>query len=261
MKIEKTLHSFFKKEDKLTLFEIGSCDGTDTIKYSRLFPNSTLYAFEPVPGNFKILTDRMESNRITNVHPFQLAMSDEVGETRMYLSQSTKEPSENLIAEKSSSLLAPDKHIEVYPDCKFGEEVIVKTDTIENFCRQNQISSIDFLHLDVQGAELLVLTGAKDFLKKIKTIWLEVENIKLYKNQPLRKDIEVFMKSHGFILLGFRVGGYSGDQFYVHDSFLKQQYLVSYYISKIKSKITGSYFFYMTMRLINKVSFILFKKP
>ncbi len=77
------------------------------------------------------------------------------------------------------------------------------------------INNIDLAFIDVQGAELMVLKGAGDFIKNIEAIWMEVESIELYANQPLKNDVESFMKSHGFIKIIDTVDEVAGDQLYV----------------------------------------------
>jgi FkbM family methyltransferase len=218
----RELTQLFNTESHVTIFEIGSCDGQDAIKYAQAFPNSRIFAFEPVPANYKKILENILASKTTNVDAFQMALSKETGETEMYISaaadQTNAEADDK--GNKSSSLLAPDKHLEVFPWCKFDETIKVKTDTIRNFCEARKIENIDFIHLDVQGAELMVLEGAGSFLQNIKSIWLEVEHIALYKDQPLHNHVEQFMNNHGFVLKKFRVGGFSGDQFYVNKKFI-----------------------------------------
>jgi FkbM family methyltransferase len=56
----------------------------------------------------------------------------------------------------------------------------------------------DFLKLDVQGAELLVLKGAEDRLKDVLVIHTEVEFVPLYKDQALFADVDSFLRARGF---------------------------------------------------------------
>jgi FkbM family methyltransferase len=56
----------------------------------------------------------------------------------------------------------------------------------------------DFLKLDVQGAELLVLEGAVARLAHILVVHVEVEFLPLYKRQPLFADIDARLRAHGF---------------------------------------------------------------
>ena len=61
-----------------------------------------------------------------------------------------------------------------------------------------ETAGADFLKMDVQGAELLVLEGAVARLADILAVHVEVEFLPLYKNQPLFADIDTFLRAHGF---------------------------------------------------------------
>lgn len=58
----------------------------------------------------------------------------------------------------------------------------------------------DFLKLDVQGAELDVLEGARQSLTHTLVVEAEVEFVPLYENQPLFADVEQFLRAEGFVL-------------------------------------------------------------
>ena len=96
---------------------------------------------------------------------------------------------------------------------------------------------VDFIHMDVQGAELKVLEGAKDNLSKVKAIWLEVSDIKLYENQPLRIEVENFMKDNGFYLYKTVLEGNFGDQLYINKKYFKIFNILNKY--KIIQRIDG----------------------
>ena len=44
--IEKELKAIFDTQESLIIFDIGSCEGEDSIKYSKIFPKSQIYAVE-----------------------------------------------------------------------------------------------------------------------------------------------------------------------------------------------------------------------
>ena len=46
-----------KKDDELVIFDVGSCEGEDSVRFSRLFPRSKIFAFEPIPDNFTLLEE------------------------------------------------------------------------------------------------------------------------------------------------------------------------------------------------------------
>jgi FkbM family methyltransferase len=63
-----------------------------------------------------------------------------------------------------------------------------------------QAAGVDFLKIDVQGGEMLVLRGAADRLKSALVVHSEVEFVPLYKDQPLFADIDAHLRAQGFLL-------------------------------------------------------------
>jgi len=61
----------------------------------------------------------------------------------------------------------------------------------------------DFLKLDVQGAERMVLEHATKILKDVAVLQSEVEFVELYEGQPLFADVDAFLRSQGFCFLRF----------------------------------------------------------
>lgn len=77
----------------------------------------------------------------------------------------------------------------------------VETTTLDAFCQEENIEEIDFLQIDVQGADLDVLQGAINLLNKtIYAIQIEVEFSHLYINQPLFADVDTFLRNQKFTL-------------------------------------------------------------
>jgi FkbM family methyltransferase len=73
----------------------------------------------------------------------------------------------------------------------------VKTNTIDNFCKNNKIIKIDILKIDVEGSELEVLKGCKKILNKTHLIQLEI-----YQNKKnftkIEKKITTLLKKYNF---------------------------------------------------------------
>ena len=65
----------------------------------------------------------------------------------------------------------------------------LKTTTLDQFLNENRIKSVDFIKIDVQGAELEIFKGGKKALKEVLKIVCEVQFVPIYKNQPLFGDI------------------------------------------------------------------------
>ena len=223
------LQILFTEDAPITIFDIGACEGEDSIRYATMFPKSNIYCFEPLPGNYEKIKDNIRKHKKNNIYPYCIALSNESGHSRFHVSSGRPEnaaPGDEWdYGNKSSSLLPPDKVSSYHNWLKFENVISVETRKLGDFCRKSKISVIDFIHLDVQGAELMVLDGAEGFINTIKSIWMEVEAVSLFKNQPLKKDIEEFMKEESFIKVVDTVGGLSGDQLYLNDRYFSKGWI------------------------------------
>ena len=81
----------------------------------------------------------------------------------------------------------------------------VNFNTLDEFCKENSVNFIDFLKLDVQGAEFKVLKGAHKSLmeKKIKVIQLEVIISKTYVGQKSLAYYIELLEGYGYKLINF----------------------------------------------------------
>lgn len=249
---EKVLTKLFNISDSLIFFDIGACEGLSSVRYLSIFPKSKIYSFEPIPNNFLKVLENKEKHNLTNLNAFELGLSAEKGEATFYVS-SGKPPNKDIptdnstdFGNKSSSLYKPGKTKEVHPWLEFNESITIQTETLENFCKDHRIKSIDFIHMDVQGAELMVLEGAHKMISNINSVWLEVEKIELYEKQALKKDIEDFFIKNNFTCLLNKMNHIAGDQLWVKESYFnnldEETKSLLYKISnktELKSKISS----------------------
>lgn len=251
------LLSIFNTKDNLTIFDIGSCEGEDSIRYSRLFPNSRIYAVEALQSNLLLLESNLEKYSVANVEIIPFALSDEPGLCDFYVSLG--QPDEKLedqdwdYGNKSSSLLPPNKHLDLVPWLKFADTTRVESKTLIDVCIERGINSIDFVHMDVQGAELKVLKGAKELIKNIKVIWLEVESVELYKDQPLKYEVEEFMRQHNFVKLKDTVDSVSGDQLYINSDKFSNKLSLIHLILRLRLHSITNHILCLTQKLVQKM--------
>lgn len=93
-----------------------------------------------------------------------------------------------------------DLFVEARPHFQVIDQEEIQTHALNDI---PEITGIDFLKLDVQGAELDILENATKWLKQTVLIHCEVEFIELYKGQPLFETIVAFLRSQGFHLHRF----------------------------------------------------------
>ncbi len=72
--------------------------------------------------------------------------------------------------------------------------------TLDRWCQENGIDPkrVDIVKLDVQGAELQALYGARTLLETAKVVYLEVSFVPIYKGSPLFGEIDSFLTECGY---------------------------------------------------------------
>jgi FkbM family methyltransferase len=236
---EAELRRYFRPDDPLVIFDIGSCEAEDSIRLKQRFPNASVYAFEPLRRNVLAMQRNLTRFAMSDVVVIPVALSDRDGTATFHVSSGRPDHipggGDWDYGNKSSSLLPPARTTEELPWLKFEETIAVETLRLDTFCSSRSISSVDLAYIDVQGAELLVLDGAGDYLDRIGMIGMEVEAVELYAGQPLQDDVERFMAGRGFRRLKDTVDAIAGDQLYVNGSLL-QLPLVTRIASRLRSR-------------------------
>ena len=78
-----------------------------------------------------------------------------------------------------------------------GESTIAAT-TIDEWARKADIAGIDFFKLNVQGAELEILKGARDVLVTVLGVEAEMSFVESYLGRPFFADVDAFLRRAGF---------------------------------------------------------------
>jgi FkbM family methyltransferase len=174
-----------------TILDIGANRGEITLKYAQLFPSATVYAFEPFADSFKVLESQFSSNQRVLCH--QKAIGASNGKGKLFVNRNVD----------TNSLLSPIKMgLSSDQQVKNVGDVEVEIVTIDAFCNNHSIDSIDILKLDIQGGELSALTGAIGLLKdkRIRMIYTEVYFKQQYQDQPLFPDLCKFLEPYDYHL-------------------------------------------------------------
>ena len=98
-----TLISHFKKDEKLIIFDIGSCDGLDSIKYTRMFPSASIYAFEPLSKNVELIHSNINTYGVSSIQVVPIALSDKKGQEKFYVSSGNPEELKSTIIKQSKT--------------------------------------------------------------------------------------------------------------------------------------------------------------
>ena len=130
------------------VLDIGAQSGFYSLLLSRLVgPEGTVFAFEPLPANFRILEENLRLNSIQNVMIRREAVSDFSGNISF-----------DFPREEVSLIAGP-----LLPSDNLGT-FQVPAISLDEFVRQTG-GPIHFIKMDVEGAETAVLRGAVQTLK------------------------------------------------------------------------------------------------
>lgn len=178
-------------ENVKTIFDVGANRGETALKYINIFPLATIHAFEPFPETCVIFKEnhKNQKNAILN----QIALSSKVGKAVLNV---------NVSVDTNSLLLSGKLGATSDGSCKTLKQIEIETNTLDNYCKQNNIQEIDILKIDVQGFEIEVLKGALELLAngKIKIIFTEAYFVQQYINQPLFYEIASLLIKYDFVL-------------------------------------------------------------
>lgn len=100
----------------------------------------------------------------------------------------------------SSSIFEFGYHKIAHPDIVYVGHREMKSRTLNTIFVENNIpfDLYDFMNVDIQGAELLMLKGASEILPHLKCIYLEVNKKEVYKGSPMVEEVDEFLKNWGF---------------------------------------------------------------
>ena len=166
------------------ILEIGCNDGSDTLAFLRVMPQAEIYCFEPDARAIERFKKLLGSD-LDKVRLFEIAVSDRTGQIDFHLSSGGDKPGG---WDLSGSIRRPKNHLKQYPWVKFEKTITVNTCRLDDWCAEKSIRQVDFIWMDVQGAEGDVIAGAQKILQETKFLYTEYSN-----NGTLRRP--AFVKS------------------------------------------------------------------
>lgn len=147
----KQYDSFYRFKKDWVVADIGAWLGIWAIWASPQVKQ--VYALEPVPDSFKLLCENIKLNGFKNVEPMKIALSSINGKEKMDI---TEYPAASSIVDGIW-----DRANWIYGE---GKKITVKTQTWDTWIKKNNIDIINLLKMDVEGAELLILSKMNNVL-------------------------------------------------------------------------------------------------
>lgn len=131
------------------VIEAGANTGTETLLISRLVGHKGhVFAFEPIPHIYAILKSNCNLNKLENATLVKKAVGEMNSELKFYMAD------ESFTNQGMGTKFKGHGHVE--------NEILVTQVSIDNFAKENNIPKVDFIKMDIQGAEYDALVGAKN---------------------------------------------------------------------------------------------------
>lgn len=182
--------------------KIGQRDDFGSKGWHFLSNNLTIYGFDADADACNVANTQLsvKSPTWTEQH-IPLALADKQGVRDLYV---TKHPMCSSLFPPNEKLL--DRYLGLSDVASLDFTVEFETTTLDQFCQDENVEGIDFLQIDVQGAEILVFDGAKNcFDKSVLAIQTEVAFSEIYTGQPLFTDVDKYLRNKGFSLFDYEI--------------------------------------------------------
>lgn len=168
------------------IFEVGGCDGNETVIISGMFPGCAYVVLEPVPALASIIRGRPEL-KSSSVEIIQKAIGKEAGETTLYVSGGTGAV-DGQHYYGSSSIKKPLHAEHVFRGMRFTEERCEVT-TLDILWNERGCPIIDFIWSDCQAGEGDMIRGGMEALKHTRHMYLEAEQADYYEGDMRKEEL------------------------------------------------------------------------
>jgi len=166
-----------------TLFDVGANLGTWTSMARGILPDAEVHCFEIVPEIAVKLSVMTRSDSGITVNQFGLGDAERDAVVKFY----PESPG-------LSSLVD-------YPHPHAARTVAARIRRGDWYCREKSIEQVDFLKIDVEGAEELVLQGFADMMDRHRVVMIQFEYGRTNILQHfLLYDAYQLLTSHGFVV-------------------------------------------------------------
>jgi FkbM family methyltransferase len=169
-----------------TIVEIGAYEGAGTVGLAVAHPYATIFACEPNTRVFGTLVERVRA--FPHVIPINMAFGNATREAILYLADDDRDAS-----------LLPLRR----PSGAGGEDarVRVRSTTLDDWCLERGLTSVQFLRLDAGGFELQILQRARAVLKSTLVVVTKTHFARPRTSIASYRLLRTFLEMAGFELL------------------------------------------------------------
>ena len=176
-------HTDLDKESIKNIYDIGCHKGIWSEEIRDFFPNANIYQFDAVNHKKK---------NLKNTYFYEVCLGLENEKKYFY----TKGLSGDSLFKEKDNISTKVKYTE-------KDKKLIEVFSLDDFISAKNIPKPDYIKIDAQGAELLILRGGKDILKDTKFIQLEVSYVDYNLEGCMVEDILKYMRLNNYLPVAF----------------------------------------------------------
>jgi FkbM family methyltransferase len=179
----KSFTKYYNPKKNDVIFDLGSGLGQETLYFSKKIGNrGKVFSFEPDPRLFNVMKTIISLNKLKNVKLYDKA----------FFSKNNKSIKFNLVENWMQNSINSNKDSKKY--------VKIKTITLDDVIKKNEINKIDFAKFNIEGAEKFLQNGNKKFLDICKNVGIschdfidgkEFKTFEIVKKILIRNNFEI----------------------------------------------------------------------
>ncbi len=140
-------------EPGMIFFDVGTNVGLFAISAAKKIGGKGVYAFEPCSSTCELLKRNLKLNGLADVNVAQVALGESVGEGVLQINARGKD---------GLNTLGQPTH----PSSEVVGQEEVRITTVDVFVKGQNISRVDVMKVDIEGAELMLFRGARNLLER-----------------------------------------------------------------------------------------------
>lgn len=168
------------------IFDVGGNRGNWCTMVAALYPAANVHVFEIVPATARALSEETQDQGRIIVNEYGL--SDYNGKMEISVNESDSQTA------TAFKVQGWEKHAQYYTEC-----VVCNVRMASDYIVEKNISTIDFMKIDVEGGELRVIKGIGEKIRMVRVLQFEYGRFNI-SSKDLLCDFYRHLSSYGFVV-------------------------------------------------------------
>lgn len=198
------------------ILDVGSMDGSDSIRFRRMSPLSKIIAFEANPYNFKKMQNNSRLAQL-NIEVRNRLVSSKAEKGKFYISKGA-------VAGKNSGNMGTSSSMMPVNDADVAEVIEVDTTRLDEIIKNESLpAGWVAMWIDVEGAGYEVLSSVVGAKQQIALLHIEVELAEFWVGQKLKNDVIQLANELGLVLLAGSENDKQQDLVFINAKLLSER--------------------------------------